>query len=513
MSNGTATSATGYLAGPSGMGAWFGSRDHKRVAMMYLAWTMGVLLLGLLFEILLVIKSLGGMGDDPATIFRAITYQRLVLVFMFLAPVIPSTLGYFLLPLQLGARNLSFPALSIWSLRFYVVGLILVLASYLFGPVATGWTLATPQSLLAAGPFPLLALGLVLVGLSWLMTGINFLVTVHYGRDPHMGFFDMPLLSWSLYLGAFLLTATGIMLAVIVTYLAAGRFSDHGPFGLGSDPLAWQNYFWFVTRPAAFFALIPAVGVIFAVVEGMSRKAVTGYKLVVGSLMALSALSVTTWGIHLAGWGQAPQVTFVFSVLSVLVVIPVAIIAYCLLATIYQGAVACAAPTTFTVAFLLHVGIAVAMSLFLGSPALGSYLGTTMFATAQLNYILWGGVLAALLAGLNYWWPKMTGHLLNQQVGRFGGVLYLLGVNLMFLPQVIMGAQGVPADLGPLEPGPTGLSEIMGLGLLLLFFGLVVAASNFIGSLVCDKGVPANPWGAEAREWTVPSPPPTENFE
>ncbi len=512
MSSASDFFANSYLGEPSGFNAWFTTRDHKRVGLMYLGWTLGVLLLGMMFEILLVVKSLGGMGSDPAAIFRVLTYQRLLLVFMFLAPVIPSTLGYFLLPLQLGARNLTFPSASIWSLRLYVLGLLCVLGSYIFGAVAGGWTLATPLSLVATGTYPLLALGLALVGVSWVLTGVNFLATVHHERVAGLGFFDLPLLSWGLYLGAYLLTGTGILLAVIVIYLVAGRSAGHGPFGAGSDPLAWQNYFWFVTRPAAYFALIPATGVIFDVVAGISRKAVTGYRLVVGSLIALLAMSVTTWGIHLADWGQPPQVTFVFSVLSVLVIIPVAILAYCLLATLYRGSVACAAPTTFTVAFLLHTGIAVAMSLFLGSPALGSYLGATMFATAQLNYVLWGGVLAALLAGLNYWWPKLTGHSPHQTIGRVGGFLYVIGVNLMLMPQVILGVRGVPANLGPFEPGPSGLSEVSGLGLLLLFFGIVVEAANFIGSLASDRKLPADPWGAAGREWTVPSPPPTGNF-
>ncbi len=513
MSNGAVASARGYLAGPSGLGAWFSSRDHKRVGMMYLGWTMGVLLLGLLFQLLMVIRSVGGMGEDPAIIFRAITYDRLLLVFLFLAPVIPVTLGYFLLPLQIGARNMALPGLSIWSLRFYAAGLVFLLASYVFGAVACGWTLATPLSLTAPGSFTPLFLGLALVGLSWLQTGVNIILTVNTGRDEDMGFFDMPLMTWGVYLGGYLLAAMGILLAVIVLYLAAGRAVGHGPFGPGSDPLAWLGYFWFVTRPAAYFAVIPAVGVIFSVVEGISRKRTPGYRWVVGAMITLLAVGVSTWGIHLGPWGQAPQTTFVFSVLSVLVVIPAAVLGYFLLATLYRGAVACAAPTTFTVAFLLHAGIAVSISLFLASPAPGAYLGATMFATAQLNYILWGCVLAALLAGLNFWWPKMTGHTLNQAVGRFGGFLYLLGVNLMFIPQLILGARGVPADMGPFAEGATGLGETSGLGMLFLFFGLMTVVSNFIGSLVCDKPVADNPWGAEGREWLVSSPPPAGNFD
>ncbi len=513
MSNGGTASAGSYLTASDAAGAWFGARDHKRVGMMYLGWTMGVLLLGLLFQILLAVKALGGMGADPALIFRTITYQRLLLVFLFLAPVIPVTLGYFLLPLQIGARNMALPGWSIWSLRLYVGGLVLLLGSYVLNAVACGWTLATPLSLTAPGAFPLLAAGLALVGLSWLLTGSNFLLTVHTKRRAGMGFFKLPLMVWGLYLGSYLLAAMGILLAVIVGYLAAGRAAGHGPFGPDSDPLSWLGYFWFVTRPAAYFALIPAVGMIFAVVEGVSRKPVPGYRWVVGALIALLAVGVSTWGIHLGPWGQAPEVTFVFSVLSVLVVIPAAILAYFILATLYRGAVACAAPTTFTVAFLLHAGIAVAIALFLGSPAPGAYLGATMFATAQLNYILWGGVLSALLAGLNFWWPKMTGHEVSQTVGRVGGILYLLGVNLMLVPQLILGARGVPADMGPFAEDSLGLGEVSGLGMLLLFFGLVTVAANFIGSVNCDRPVPDNPWGAEGLEWTVASPPPPGNFD
>lgn len=513
MSNGAAASAGGYLAGPAGTGAWFGTRDHKRVGLMYLGWSMGILLLGLLFQLLLAVKSVGGMGDDPAVIFRTITYERLLLVFFFLAPVIPVTLGYFLLPLQLGARNMALPGWSIWSLRFYVAGLILLLASYLFAAVDVGWTLATPQSLTAPGFFPLLAAGLVLVGLSWMITGVNFVLTVAMRRAPDTGYFDLPLSVWGLYLGGYLLAAMGILLAVCVGYLAAGRAAGHGPFAPGSDPLDWLGYFWFVTRPAAYFALIPAVGVIFTVVEGISRKPAVGYRWVVGSMIGLLALGVSTWGIHLGPWGQSPQTTFVFSVLSVLVVIPAAILGYFLLATLYRGAVACAAPTTFTIAFLLHTGIAVSLSLFLASPAPGSYLGATMFASAQLNYILWGGVLSALLAGLNFWWTKMTGRALNQQVGRFSGILYMIGVNLVLVPQLILGAQGVPADMGPFARGDLGYGEVSGLGYLFLVFGLLTALGNFIGSFNGDPDERRDPWGAEGREWTVSSPPPVGNFE
>ncbi|MFH2051076.1 MAG: cbb3-type cytochrome c oxidase subunit I [bacterium] len=512
MSDRTANSALGGYLSAAVPGGWFATRDHKRIGLMFAAWTTGALLLGLMFGILPMVRSLGGMEDDAGGVLRALTYQRLILVFMFLAPAIPAVLGHFLLPLQLGARNLALPVFSLWSLRLYAAGLVLALASVLAGGVSFGWTMPTPLSLTGDGVFWLLAAGLACSGFSWFLVGVNIIVTVHHHRAPGLGFFRMPLLSWSLYLGAYLLVMSGLILAIIVLYLAGARGTGRGLFGPDSDPLLWLNYFWFATRPVVFFALVPAAGVVFDVVAGIGRKAVTGYRMVVGSMIALLALSVVTWGVHLSGYGQAPHLTFVFSVLSLLGAVPVALIAYSLLATLHRGAIACSAPTTFTVAFVLHAGIASVMGLFLASPALGAYLNTTMFATAQIDYVMWGGVLGAFLAGLHFWWPKMTGRPVNHPVGRFGAFLSLIGVNLAFFPQVIQGVGGAPVDVGALEPGPTGLTEIAALGWLFLVSGLIVAIGNLVGSLWVKEVAGDNPWGACTLEWTTASPPPVDNF-
>lgn len=513
MNEGTSQAGIwGYLEGPGGLGPWVRTRDHKRIGLMFIGWTTGALLLGCLFSLLLMVKSLGGMGADPGVIYQAMTYQRLIMVFMFLVPAIPAGLGHFLLPLQLGARDLALPRFSQWSLRLYVAGLLLVVVSVLFGPVASGWIMATPLSLGGGGLFTLLCCGLACLGLSWFVTGVNFVVTVHHRRAAGMGFFAMPILAWSLYLGGFLLVGSGLVFSIIVLYLAASRAAGSGLFGPTADPLLWLDYFWVAVRPAMWAALIPALGIVTEVIAGISRKAVAGYRMVVGAMIALLALGTTTWGAHLAGWGQAPATTFVFSVLTLATAIPLALLAYSWLATLHRGAVACAAPTTCVIAFLWNGGVAVLLGLFLASPAPGLYLGTTMFATAHWDYLVWGAAMAAYLAGLQYWWPKISGRQINQQVGRFGVILYLLGMNMTFFPQIIQGVRGAPMDLGALEPGPNGLSEVAGLGWMFLIFGLGVVLGNLVSVFWSAEPAARNPWGASTLEWRTGSPPPVGNF-
>ena len=297
------------------------------------------------------------------------------------------------------------------------------------------------------------------MGLSWAVTGINFIVTVHNKRAAGMGFFQMPILSWSLYLTGYILAFAGLVFAIIIMYLAAAKVSGKGLFALGSNPLDWQNYFWFVTTPAAFFALLPAAGVITEVIAGISRKAVAGYRMVVGSLIALLALSFVTWGVHLIGSGQSQSTSFVFAFLSLLAVVPVALISYSWLSTLFRGSIACAPPTTFVVAFMLCGGAGAVMGLFLSALSVGSYLNNTMFATAHAHYVLLGGVTTAFLAGLHYWWPRLTGRLYDPLQGRIGGVLYMVGMNLAFFPQFIMGARGLAAGVPQNEGYVGGAAE------------------------------------------------------
>ncbi len=501
-----------FLGGPGGLGKWFGSTDHKRIALMFLAWTAGAFLLAMIQAILPLVKAVGGPGLSARLILETLTYQRLLQVIAWLVPALPAVLGYFLMPLQLGARNMALPGFSRLSLRFYVVGLLLMLVSLAICPVGSGWTLDTHQALVEPGALGVLLVSLVFMSLSWFLTGVNFVVTVHHGRREGLGFFDMPLASWGFYLYGYLMVISGSVFAVLLLYMLASRLTTEGLFGWQSDPMIWRTYFWFAIRPVAFFSLIPAVGVVSDVISGMARKASAGYRTLVGSLIALTGVAVVSYGAGLVGQGLSPSGSVVFSAMSLLAAVPVALISFIWLSTLYRGSVTCGAPNTFSIAFILHAGIASVLGLFLASPALGAFLGATMFASAQLDYIIWGGATSALLAGLHFWWPKMMGRSYSDQVARIGAILYVIGLNLALIPRLIMGTRGVPQDMFGLVPGSLTLAEISSLGWLFVYSGLAVVVSNLLSTVWSDHAADDNPWGAGTLEWTVPSPPPEDNF-
>lgn len=488
--------ATQTAGGPN----WLATTDHKRIALQFLWWTMGAFLLGAIYAVTLRLRVTSGLVD-PHLYRQMLTQHGVLMVFLFLVPAIPAVLGHYLLPLQLGAREFRLPWLTRLALRLQMAGTVLLVLSIMFGAVGTGWTFVTPASLKAPGAFGLLAVALACVAGGWLATGLNFIVTVHHGRRPGLGYFQMPIFAWSMYLTAFALVAAGTLFGVLIIYLAAARGAAAGPFGANADPLLWQGYFWFAMRPLAIFSLLPAAGVITEVIAGISRRPVVGYRTVVGSLIALLGLGFTTWGVHLIGAGQAPAISFTFAALSLLTAIPVALLSFSWLSTLYRGSVACVAPTTFVVAFLLCSGVAVMSGLMLSTLSTASYLANTVFATAHLHYVMMGGVMTALLAGLHYWWPLMFGRMYNQLLGRLSGLAYLIGFNLAFLPQLVAGARGAPQGLAKLPAGMGGLDTTATIGMWILTTGLVMVLSNLYGALHDGPPSRANHWGATTGEW------------
>ncbi len=491
-------------------GGWINTSDHKKIGLMFLVWTLGLFLFGALLATFLKLKIWQG-GVDLTLLRQMQTYHGVAMVFLVVIPIIPSVLGYFLLPLQLGAREMALPALSRCSLRFYGLGTVLVLASLFTAPVASGWTFARPD-LLGGGSFVVLAAGLALMALSWVMTGLNFIVTVHRLRAPGLGYLDLPVLTWSLYLTSYVLVVSGMVFGGGIVAVALASLRGQALLGGQTFPLLWQQIFWFATTPAAFFALVPAAGVITEVIAGMSRRPVIGYRGLVGSLATLVVASFLIWGVRLADSGQGAMATFTFAVLSLLVVIPVALITFSWLATLWRGAVLCAAPTTLVVAFLVSAGIGTVLGLFLSNLSVGRFLAGTMFATAHIHYVMLGGVITALLAGVHFWWPKFTGRTYHQGWARGSAVLYLVGLNVAFFPQIMMGTRGLGRGLVDPAPGLEGLQIISTVGMVVLLLGFVFMAFNLVRSLVLGETAAANPWGATTLEWEAASPPVAGNF-
>lgn len=510
MSNVTGSAALGHLGAPGGLGAWFRTTDHRRISLMFLAWTAGAFLVAMIMGVVPLAKTLEAPGLESKQLFANLTYQRLLQVVAWLVPVLPAVIGFFVLPGQLGVRDMALPALSRCSLRFWVVGLVLMLASLFVSPVAAGWTLDSHLSLLDPGAFGLLLAGLFFMGLSWFVTGVNFIVTVHQSRRGGSGFGDMPLTAWGFYLHAYLLVVSGVVFCVIVLYLAGARITTKGLFGWQADPMIWRSYFWFALRPVVFFAVLPGVGVVSDVIDGIARRPSAGHRTLVGSMIALTGIAVVSYGAAMIGQGLSPAGSLVFSFLSLLAAVPVALIAVTWLATLHRGSVTWGAPASFVLGFMLFAGAAAAQGLVLASPTLGSFLGATMFVSAQLDYLIWGAVTCALLAGLHYWWPRMMGRRYTDGVAHVGAVLLAVGLNLALVPRIVLGTRGVPQDMAGIVDGPLGLSELAGLGWLVVYAALAAIAINLLATVFTGDAAEENPWGAVTPEWS-PSPPPADD--
>ncbi|PID79417.1 hypothetical protein CSB20_10375 [bacterium DOLZORAL124_64_63] len=501
-----------YLDG-GGLGSWVNSRDHKRIGFMFLGWAMVLFLLGGIEAVYYKLRIGSGAGVDAGTMSRMLTYHGVIMAFLVVVPLIPAALGNFLLPLQLGARNLALPTLARCSLRWYVVGSLLVLVSLMLYPVGTTWQFHNPYTLIDGGSFAFMAFGLFFVAAGWVATGLNFIVTVHQRRAPGMGFFQMPIFSWSLYLTGYVLVFAGMVFGIIILYLAGAVATGRGMFSNGNNPLDWYRYFYFTVTPLVFFSLIPAVGLLTDVIVGISRKGLTGYRVMVVALVMLLTVGFSSWGMHLVGLGEADVVTFAFAIIGLGAIVPLAIITYSWLATMHKGAIACATPTTYVLAFLLNVGVGSVLGLFLSNPSLGHYLNQTIFRTAFVHYLLMGGVITAFLAGLHFWWPKITGRTYNQVWGRLSGILFTVGLNLAFFPQIILGTKGLAPALPVIPVELLALQKFSTLGMDIMLVGLISCAANLVASLSRPRqGTPDNPWRASTLEWRVSSPPTAENF-
>ena len=497
-----------HLDSGYGIGGWLGSRDHRQIALMFLSWTATLFLYGALQGLYLKAKVLGGGALDPAVINQMRTYHGIAMVFLVVIPIIPSVLGYFLLPLQIGARNLALPTLSRASLLLYVLGSVLFMASLAVDPVGTGWRFTLGYASVDTGAFGLLAAGMILVAASWVATGTNFIVTIHLMRAPDVYFRDLPVASWSFYLSGYVLVISGLIFGTAIFLRAFALLYGQGLFNADISPLVWQNLFWFVTTPAAFFALVPAAGIITEVIAGISGRPVFGYRTVVASLVALVAVSFLSWGVRLIGSGQAAVTSFVFAALSLLAVIPVALITYCWLATLYRAAVVWSAATVYVLAFVLNAGIAAMMSLLLSNLTVGNYLDSTLFTTAHTHYVMIGGVITALLAGLHHWWPQITGRAYDEKRAQLAAFLYAIGVNLAFFPQIILGTNGMPRGFPDFAREMAGVQAVSATGMLVLLAGLILIAMNLVKSVLSGAEVERSSGADGSLVASRPSAPP-----
>jgi cytochrome c oxidase subunit 1 len=507
-----------YLGAPYGLAAWLLTKDHKRIAILYLISITIFFAVGGLFAIGVRSELLTPAGDllSPDMYNKLFTLHGVVMIFFFLIPSIPATLGNFLIPIMIGAKDLAFPRINLLSWYIYIVGALTTLIAVWAGGVDTGWTFYTPYSSLSSTTaVTAAAVGVFITGFSSILTGLNFIVTVHRMRAPGMTWFRLPLFVWAHYATSLVMILGTPVIAITVLLVAAERSLNLGIFdpARGGDPVLFQHLFWFYSHPAVYIMILPGMGVISELVAAVSRKPVFGYAFVAFSSLAIAIIGFLVWGHHLFVSSQSIYAGMVFSIITMLVAVPSAVKTFNWTATMYKGAVTWESPTYFVVCFLGLFVIGGLTGLFLGTIGLDVHLSDTYFVVAHFHYIMVGGAIMAYMGGLHFWWPKMTGRMFNDTWAKAAAIIIFVGFNLTFFPQFVLGYLGMPRRYYAYPDEFQVLNVLSTAGASILGIGYLLPMCYFAYSAFWGARAPANPWGAKGLEWEVSSPPPTFNFD
>jgi cytochrome c oxidase subunit 1 len=514
------TEATGrpdYLNVDYGVRSWLLTVDHKRIAILYLVSITIMFVLGGLFAAGIRLELLTPRGEvvQADTYNKLFTMHGIIMVFFFLVPSIPAVLGNFLIPLMIGARDLAFPRLNLASWYLYVIGALFTLYAMITGGVDTGWTFYTPYSTAASATNVIpTALGIFVTGFSSILTGINFIATVHTMRAPGLTWFRLPLFVWAHYATSLIFVLGTPVLAITVALVGLERAFHIGIFdpALGGDPILFQHLFWFYSHPAVYIMILPAMGVISELVTAYSRRRIYGYGFIAASSLLIALLGFLVWGHHMFVSGQSQYAALVFSFLSFFVAIPSAIKVFNWTATLYRGSIAWDAPMLYALGFIGLFTIGGLTGLFLASLGLNVHVHDTYFVVAHFHYIMVGGAIMGYLGGIHFWWPKITGRMYPEALAKVSGFVVFLGFNLTFFPQFVLGYLGMPRRYHAYPEEFQVLNVLSTAGASILGVGYTLPLCYFLWSLRYGAKAVPNPWRAAGLEWLTPSPPPTENF-
>jgi len=511
-------SSVNYLNAGHGIRSWLLTKDHKRIGLLYLATITLNFMIGGAAAVLMRLNLIEPQGAlvEPSTYNKLFSIHGIIMVFFFLVPSIPATLGNFCIPLMIGARDVAFPKLNLLSWYIFVTGSLLALYAVLSGGVDTGWTFYTPYSSTYSHTHVIAAaLGIFIAGFSSILTGLNFIVTIHKMRAPGMTWFRLPLFIWAMYATSLIFVLGTPVIAITLFLLGLERILHVGIFdpALGGDPLLFQHLFWFYSHPAVYIMILPGMGVVSELITAFSRKKIFGYGFVAFSSLSIAVISFVVWGHHMFVTGQSIYAGLVFSVLSFLVAIPSAIKVFNWTATLYKGSISYEAPMLYALGFIGLFTMGGLTGLFLASLATDVHLNGTYFIVAHFHYIMVGGAVMAYLGGIHFWWPKITGRLYPDLWARFAAFVIFIGFNLTFFPQFVLGYLGMPRRYAMYPAEFQVLNVMSSAGASILGVGYLIPLVYLIWSMRYGPPAGPNPWGAKGLEWTTPSPPPTENFE
>ena len=512
------TGRTTYLNASHTIRSWLLTKDHKRIGILYMISITIFFMIGAGGATLVRINLLtpNGVLSEPTQYNKAFTIHGVMMVFFFLVPSIPATLGNFLLPLMIGARDVAFPKINLASWYLLVIGSSFALCAILFGGVDTGWTFYTPfSSTFSNTHVVLMIVGIFINGFSSILTGMNFVVTIHKMRAPGMTWFRLPLFVWAMYATSLIFILGTPVIAITLALVAVERLLRVGIFdpALGGDPILFQHMFWFYSHPAVYIMILPSFGVISELITCFARKRIFGYVFVAFSSVAIAIIGFLVWAHHLFDAGISIYSGLIFSLLSFLVAVPTAVKVFSWTATLYKGSVALETPMLYALGFIGLFTIGGLTGVMLATLGLDVHLHDTYFVIAHFHYVMVGGAIMAYLGGIHFWWPKITGKMYPEFWGKIAAAITFLGFNLTFFPQFVLGYLGMPRRYHAYPPEFQVYNVLSTAGASVLAVGYILPLIYLLWSLKYGPEAGPNPYRSMGLEWQTPSPPPTENFE
>jgi cytochrome c oxidase subunit 1 len=507
-----------YLNAKYGIRSWLFTTDHKRIALLYLASVTFFFVLGGIFAFIIRLHLLTPQGAlvSPDTYNRLFTMHGVAMIFFFLVPSIPAVLGNFVIPLMIGAKDLAFPRVNLLSWYLNIIGGCFVLYSFSTGGLDTGWTFYTPfSSIYSNSAVTPAIIGIFVNGFSSILTGLNFIVTIHTMRAPGLTWFHLPLFVWSLYATSIIFILATPVVAIALSLVALERVFHLGFFNpaLGGDPILFQHLFWFYSHPVVYIMVLPAMGVVSELIATFARKPIFGYRFVAGSSIAIAVLGFLVWGHHMFVSGQSRYSALAFSLLSYLVAIPSAVKVFNWTSTLYKGSISYDAPMLYALGTIGLFTIGGLTGLILASLGLDMHVHDTYFVVAHFHYIMVGASVMGYLGGIHYWWPKISGKLYPEFLGQIAAIVLFVGFNLTFFPQFVLGYLGMPRRYHSYPPEFQALNVMSTAGATILAVGYLLPIIYLTWSMRYGEVAGPNPWPATGIEWQTPSPPPTENFD
>jgi cytochrome c oxidase subunit I len=510
-----------FYAGSARQGvlSWLLTTDHKRIAILYLCSMVTFFLVGMTIGVFMRLEHLtmGPTIMKPTTYNALFTLHGVIMIFLFVIPGLPAVFGNFCLPLMIGAKDVAFPRLNLLSWYLFMAGATIAITSLFTGggPPDTGWSFYVPYSVTTGTNVTMAVFGAFVIGFSSILTGLNFITTIHRMRAKGMSWMRMPLFPWALYATAWVQVLATPILGITLLLVILERVFHLGIFdpAIGGDPILYQHLFWTYSHPAVYIMIIPAMGAISEIIPTFAHRTIFGYKAIVLSSMGIAGLGSLVWAHHMFTSGMSETSIIIFSLLTFLVAIPSAIKVFNWVATLYKGSVELKAPMLFALGFIFLFSIGGLTGLFQGALAVNVHIHDTYFIVGHFHYVMFGGTGFAFFAALHYWYPKMFGRMYKERTAVVAWVHIFVGFNMLYFTMLVLGMQGMPRRYYDHLPGFHLGHLVATVGSWILVAGLLMMIANLVRGLFRKVEIPANPWGGVTLEWTVPSPPPVENFD